>query len=63
MAKGRVKLLTLRDEPVARDMRRIAAALTIASDLERVGDHGKRIAGSCFGCIKASSRSRWVICR
>ena len=32
------------EQPVARDMRRIAAALTIASDLERVGDHGKRIA-------------------
>ena len=32
------------EQPVARDLRRIAAALTIASDLERVGDHGKRIA-------------------
>lgn len=33
------------EQPVARDMRRIAASLTIATDLERVGDHGKRIAG------------------
>jgi phosphate transport system protein len=32
------------EQPVARDMRRIVAALTVASDLERVGDHGKRIA-------------------
>jgi phosphate transport system protein len=32
------------EQPVAHDMRRIAAALTMANDLERIGDHGKRIA-------------------
>lgn len=30
--------------PVARDLRRILAALTIASELERMGDHAKKIA-------------------
>ena len=30
--------------PVARDLRRILAALTIAAELERMGDHAKKIA-------------------
>ena len=30
--------------PVARDLRRILAALTIATELERMGDHAKKIA-------------------
>ncbi len=36
--------LLVMEQPVAGDMRTIVAALTIASELERVGDHGKRIA-------------------
>ena len=32
------------EQPVAGDMRRIVAALTMVNDLERIGDHGKRIA-------------------
>jgi phosphate transport system protein len=31
-------------QPVARDMRTIVAALTVVGDLERVGDHAKKIA-------------------
>ena len=36
--------LLVMEQPVAGDMRNIVAALTIASELERVGDHAKRIA-------------------
>lgn len=36
--------LLVAEQPVAGDMRNIVAALTIASELERVGDHAKRIA-------------------
>ncbi len=36
--------LLVMEQPVARDMRTIVAALSIANELERVGDHGKRIA-------------------
>ncbi len=32
------------EQPVARDMRAIVAALTIDNDLERIADHGKKIA-------------------
>jgi phosphate transport system protein len=32
------------EQPVARDMRMIVAALTIVNDLERIADHGKKIA-------------------
>jgi phosphate transport system protein len=32
------------EQPVARDMRAIVSALTVSSDLERIGDHGKKIA-------------------
>ena len=32
------------EQPVAGDMRSIVAALTIVNELERVGDHAKRIA-------------------
>jgi phosphate transport system protein len=32
------------EQPVARDMRMIVSALTVSSDLERIGDHGKKIA-------------------
>jgi phosphate transport system protein len=32
------------EQPVAGDMRRIVSLLTIANDLERIGDHGKKIA-------------------
>jgi phosphate transport system protein len=32
------------EQPVARDMRTIVSALTVSSDLERIGDHGKKIA-------------------
>jgi phosphate transport system protein len=36
--------LLVMEQPVAGDMRNIVAALTIAGELERVGDHAKRIA-------------------
>ena len=36
------------EQPVAGDMRRIVAALTIVNDLERIGDHGKKIAKICL---------------
>ena len=36
------------EQPVAGDMRRIVAALTMVNDLERIGDHGKRIARICL---------------
>jgi phosphate transport system protein len=32
------------EQPVARDMRLIVSALIVGSDLERIGDHGKKIA-------------------
>jgi phosphate transport system protein len=32
------------EQPVAGDMRAIMAALTVTNELERIGDHGKRIA-------------------
>jgi phosphate transport system protein len=32
------------EQPVAGDMRRIVSLLTIASDIERIADHGKKIA-------------------
>ena len=32
------------EQPVAGDMRRIVSLLTITNDLERIGDHGKKIA-------------------
>jgi phosphate transport system protein len=32
------------EQPVARDLRTIVSALSIANELERIGDHGKRIA-------------------
>jgi phosphate transport system protein len=36
--------LLVMEQPVAGDMRQIVAALTISNELERVADHGKRIA-------------------
>lgn len=34
------------EQPVAGDMRNIVSALTIVNELERIGDHGKRIAAT-----------------
>ncbi len=39
--------LLVKEQPVAGDMRAIVTGLTIAGELERIGDHGKRIARSC----------------
>lgn len=36
-----------REQPVAGDMRVIVSALTIANELERIADHGKKIARIC----------------
>ncbi len=36
--------LLVTEQPVARDMRTIVSALIIVNDLERIGDHGKKIA-------------------
>jgi len=35
------------EQPVASDMRAIVGAISIASELERIADHGKRIAKMC----------------
>ncbi len=35
------------EQPVARDMRAIVSALSIADELERIADHGKKIARIC----------------
>ena len=35
------------EQPVAGDLRSIISALTVSSDLERIGDHGKKIARVC----------------
>ena len=42
-----LRLLALQ-QPMARDLRFITAALKITNDLERVGDHGVNIAGSAL---------------
>src|SRR5438874_2566604 len=42
-----VGLLALQ-QPMARDLRFITAALKISNDLERAGDHGVNIAGSAI---------------
>jgi phosphate transport system protein len=34
------------EQPVAGDMRAIVAALTVVADLERIGDHAKKVAGT-----------------
>ncbi len=39
--------LLAREQPVAGDMRAIVAALTYAAELERIADHGKKIARIC----------------
>lgn len=36
--------LLVTEQPVARDMRVIISALSVTNDLERIGDHGKKIA-------------------
>jgi phosphate transport system protein len=45
-----VHLLALQ-QPLARDLRVITAALKISNDLERVGDHGVNIAGNALRLI------------
>jgi phosphate transport system protein len=40
--------LLVTEQPVASDMRAIVAALTIVNDLERIADHGKKIARTCL---------------
>jgi phosphate transport system protein len=37
------------EQPVAGDLRAIVAALTVSADLERIGDHGKKIAKVALG--------------
>ena len=39
--------LLAREQPVAGDMRTVVAALTIVTELERIADHGKKIARIC----------------
>jgi len=39
------------EQPVARDLRDVVAALTVAQDLERIGDHGKKIARICLRMV------------
>jgi phosphate transport system protein len=46
------------EQPVAGDMRAIVAALTIVNDLERIGDHGKRIAATS---LRMSTEPRSVL--
>jgi phosphate transport system protein len=40
------------EQPVARDMRVIVSALIVSSDLERIGDHGKKIAEAYLRMIE-----------
>ena len=40
------------EQPVAGDMRAIMAALTIVNDLERIADHGKKIARICLRMLE-----------
>jgi phosphate transport system protein len=40
------------EQPVARDMRVIVSALIVSSDLERIGDHGKKIAKTYLRMIE-----------
>jgi phosphate transport system protein len=42
------------EQPVARDMRAIVSALIIVNELERVGDHGKKIARICLRVLEDS---------
>ena len=48
-----VQLLALQ-QPLARDLRLIAAALKISNDLERVGDHAVNIAGCALELARKS---------
>jgi phosphate transport system protein len=49
-----IALLALQ-QPLARDLRYIIAALKVSSDLERVGDHGVNIAQSALRLIELES--------
>src|SRR5689334_3292974 len=49
--EGCIQLLALQ-QPLARDLRLIAAALKISNDLERVGDHAVNIAGCALELAK-----------
>jgi phosphate transport system protein len=42
--EGKCYALIATEQPVAGDLRAIVSALTIATDLERIADHGKKIA-------------------
>jgi len=44
--------LLVTEQPVASDMRIIVAALTLAGELERIADHGKKIAGTYLRMIE-----------
>src|SRR5229473_2016263 len=48
-----IRLLALR-QPVARDLREIFAALKIASDLERIGDHATNIAEGLYYLVNGT---------
>ena len=45
------------EQPVAGDMRRIVSMLTVTNDLERIGDHGKKIAKIS---LRMSETPRWI---
>jgi phosphate transport system protein len=40
------------EQPVAGDLRRIVSALTVTGDLERIGDHGKKIARTALRMLE-----------
>jgi phosphate transport system protein len=44
------------EQPVAGDLRSIISALTVSSDLERIGDHGKRLARSWLRMLETPCR-------
>ena len=54
--EGECYTLLATEQPVARDLRGIVSALTISQDLERIGDHGKKIARICLR-MRSESRS------
>jgi phosphate transport system protein len=45
------------EQPVARDMRVIVSALIVSSDLERIGDHGKKIAKAFLRMLETRAPS------
>ncbi len=61
---GRIERETMaliaRQQPMATDLREILAVSAIATDIERIGDHGKSIARAVLGITRAPSTAAMV---